>query len=119
VLEQENQRENSVSIASESHSKEKNCARKAVSKNQVKEQQLAQKMPYDVAVTKNQVRVQHREGKQPQVEMQQSQVRKHVDEQEDSQLSHQFANIKRLRTSVASSSKLVPRYNQHAFITTS
>jgi len=73
VLEQDNQRENSVSIASESHSKEKKRARKAVSKNQVKEQQLPQKKPYDVAGTKNQVRVQHREDKQPQVEMQQIQ----------------------------------------------
>lgn len=108
VLEQENQRENSVSITSESPSKEKKCARNAVSKN-----------PYDVAGTKNQVRVQHREEKQPRVEMRQSQVRKHVDEQEDYQLSHQFGNIKRLRINVAPSSNLVPHCNQHAFITTS
>ncbi|XP_013445693.2 uncharacterized protein [Medicago truncatula] len=84
VLEQENHKENSVSIASdsESSSKEKKRARKAVSKNQVKEQQLAQKKTYDVAGTKNQVRVQHREEKQPQVEMQQIQERKHVNYQE-------------------------------------
>jgi hypothetical protein len=119
VLEQENQRENNVAIASESLSNEMKRARKAVSTNQVKEQDLAQKKPYDVADTKNQVRVQHREEKQPLVEMRQSQVRKHVNEQEDYQLSHQFGNIKRLRTNVASSSNLVPHYNQHAFITTS
>jgi hypothetical protein len=89
VLEQENQKENSVSIASdsESSSKEKKHARKAVSKNLVKEQQLAQKKPYDVAGTKNEVRVQHREEKQPQVEMQQIQERKHVHYQEYYQLS--------------------------------
>jgi len=118
VLEQENQRENSVAIASESLSNKKKHARNAVSTNQVKEKQLAQKKPYDVAVTKNQGRVQHHEEKQPQVEMWQSQVRKHVNEQEDYQLSHQFGNIKCLRTNVASSSNLVPHYNQHAFITT-
>jgi len=119
VLEQENQRENSVAIKSESLSSEKKRGRKEVSTNQVKEQQLAQKKAYDVAGTKNQVRVQHREEKKPQVEMRQSQELKHVNEQEDYQLSHQFGNIKRLRTNVASSSNLVPQYKQHAFITTS
>ncbi|RHN60284.1 hypothetical protein MtrunA17_Chr4g0024061 [Medicago truncatula] len=98
VLEQENQRENSVAISSESLSNEKKRARKEVSTNQVKEQELAQKKPYDVAGTKNPFRVQHREEKQPQVEMRQSQVRKHVDEQEGYQLSLKFGNIKRLRT---------------------
>jgi hypothetical protein len=81
-----------------------------VSTNQVKEEQLG---------TKNQVRVQQREGKQPLVEMRQSQEWKHVNEEEDYKLSHQFGNIKRLRTNVASSSNIVPHYNQHAFITTS
>ena len=108
MLEQENQRENNVSITSESPSKEKKRARNAVSKN-----------PYGVGGTKNQVRVQHLEEKLPQVEMRQSQVRKHVHEQEDNQLSHQFGNMKRLRINVASSSNVVPHYNRHAFITTS